>query len=87
MIARTDCPMLGKTSLKKLGETASQGEHDGLIWPTRSSKNKRHRLNLIMSCRTRHRDRGVRCRSWDEGPSSSNLINKKVQEAIAHFRR
>ena len=39
MIARTDCPILGKTSLKKLGETASQGEPDGLIWPTRSSKN------------------------------------------------
>ena len=41
MTSNTDCPILGKTSLKKRGETASQAEPDGLIWPTRSSKNDR----------------------------------------------
>ncbi len=39
MMSSTDCPIQGKTSLKRPGETASWGEPDGLIWPTRSCKN------------------------------------------------
>ena len=41
MMARTHCPIIGKTSLKRWGETVSKGDPDGLRWPTKSSKNDR----------------------------------------------